>query len=217
MIKNNVQLKETLSVMDKINYINFLVDGYFDVDDDGDINYTPYFREINDISAFFSYCVTGLEFETITDRNGNKTLESVYQTVIKDKELMNLYSLAFASYIQNPLKIQLEEINSIVMDIVEFEKQKIIHAKRDSLAELVDLIAEKLETTNLEEVIGKLQKLADITTQDVVNEYMSSEYHKKNEKALFDSKNEEIKKLKEENIKLKNQISARNVVNNYTD
>ena len=221
MIKNDVQIKERLNIVDKINYINFLVSGYFDIDKYGNKKYTPYFREINDVIAFFTYCVTGLEFENVFDENGNKKMESIYKAVTSDEELMNLYSVVFTPYgsggYYENLQEQLQEINETVMDIVEFEKQKIIHGERErnSFAELMDVIVDKISKVNIDEAMKKIENFSNITKQDIINEYMKSDYHIQNEKSLFDAKQEEIRKLREENTNLRNQISARNVLSAF--
>lgn len=115
MVKNNVQVKEKLSVTDKINMTKGLVAGYFI---DGE--YTPYYSEINDIVAFFTYCVDGIEFSED---------ESIYASVVEDKELMAMYTGSGIPDLR-PYKLreQLDEIYTIVKDMVEFEKQRIIHS-----------------------------------------------------------------------------------------
>ena len=58
MIKNNVKVKDRLSMDEKINATIYLTSSYFI---DGE--YTPYYRELSDIVVFFKYAVEGLEFE----------------------------------------------------------------------------------------------------------------------------------------------------------
>ena len=174
MIKEYVKVKELLSEAEKINMTNFLFDGYFLSGQNGEIIYTPYFREINKRTAFFLYAVEGLTFEeqkdeygnAIIDETGESVMESVYDCSVTDTDLRKLYDGVFSS--QNNtyagLKLQLEQIDTDVRDMVEFKKLQIIHTKKDSLSELLSMFTRKLDSLdlndlNLEESIRTFQTL----------------------------------------------------------
>lgn len=122
MIKKNVQVKKSLSTIDKIMMTKELVEGYFVGGE-----YTPYYKEINDIVAFFTYCVDGVEFEYTEDEEGKKMRESVYNAVTKDSQLLDIYNSLDPNY-DGTLMAQIEAINNDVSDMVEFRKQCIIHS-----------------------------------------------------------------------------------------
>jgi len=209
MIKENVRVKERLSDVDRINIIKYLVAGNFTTDENGNTLYTPYFKKINDITAFFLYAVEGLTFEPNIDN-------SVYESIIGDNDLYEIYDFA------RERLFQYSEIDEMVKDMVEFEKQKIIHSysKKDSLSELLDAITEKVKgfdlgSINIKDAFDMLSKIPEngINADSVVDAYFDSDYHKEKEQELVDAKNDKIRELKEENQKLKNQWSGRNVIN----
>ena len=79
MIKEHITCKgiASLTLEDRINIINMIVNSYFQ-DDDGEIKYTPYFSEIGKIIAIAKYLISGISFD-----NG----ESIYDAVTNDEEL----------------------------------------------------------------------------------------------------------------------------------
>ena len=231
MIKNDVKKKKELTVIDRINMTNFLVEGYFT-----DGKYTPYYRDLNDIVAFFRYCVDGIEFEKD---------ESVYNSVINDPKLMELYYES-PNFLPPELRLQLEKIDSDVTDMVEFRKQCIIHASTkidDKVKEILDKESqnkdaelklmqetERLQKAQLKQV-EYANKIAEMMSpEDVVklnelmikngeydpnkvakylaDNYLNSEHHEENVKSILDSKNEKIKDLE----KYKKMYDARNVL-----
>lgn len=138
MIKNRPAIKKELSIEDKINMTKYLVSGYFISDE-----YTPYYRGINEIIAFFTYCVSGIEFETQKDTDGKPVKESVYLAVTGDNELMELWRKRNTNC-SATLKSQLNEIYNDVSDIIDFEKQKLVHSST-SVDKKVMKILEKEE------------------------------------------------------------------------
>lgn len=122
MIKNNPTVRKELSIVDKINMTKDLVSGYFVSGE-----YTPYYKEINDLVAFFTYCVNGIEFENKKDENGESVKESIYIAVTNDSELMEIWKKRNI-ICSTTLKSQLESIYTDVLDIADFEKQRLIHS-----------------------------------------------------------------------------------------
>lgn len=145
MIKSNVVLKDAMSLADKVKMTTELADSYFMQDkSSGEWQYTPYFSEVNIVTAFFLYCVDGLEFEKLPDENGNTVTESVYDAVIADDEVFRLYTeiveaareeerVQFESYEHKILLTQFLSVLTDVADMVEFRKQQLLHQKRDSV------------------------------------------------------------------------------------
>lgn len=147
MKKHNVTVKKSLSLTDKIQYSQFLAESCFREKEDGTTEYTPFFREVGEITAFFSCCVTGLELESTKDTDGNTRTESLYAAVTADEELMELYRLVLDSPKNGPYRTllsQLWQAKGTARELVEFRKQKLIHEKKDSLSALLDTFTEKL-------------------------------------------------------------------------
>lgn len=145
MIKKNVFLKDAMSLADKAKMTTELADSYFVQDKvTGEWQYTPYFSDVNIITAFFLYCVDGLEFEQHQDENGNPVMESVYDAVMADEEVFRLYTeiveaaqeeerVQFEAYEHKVLLTQFLSVLTDVADMVEFRKQQLLHQKRDSV------------------------------------------------------------------------------------
>lgn len=134
MTKENVQIKPSLSMEDRILMPQELAEGHFVTNTQGQIEYTPYYADMMLINIFFLHCVDGLSFDTIEDSAGNHVAENVYETVIKDDELMALYHEFFdwdgTSIEACPYKetvIQMYGILSDTEKMVEFKKQQLIH------------------------------------------------------------------------------------------
>lgn len=169
MIKNNVSLKKSLNLADKIKMTNELADSYFHQNTaSGEWEYTPYFADVNIITAFFLYCVDGLEFESLRyddgtfkmDDNGNPLMESVYELVIKDSELFPLYTDMmdaantadagkFEAYEHKTLLTQFLSVLADVTDMVEFRKQQLLHQKRDSVDVFFAALADMVKSVDL--------------------------------------------------------------------
>lgn len=169
MIKNNVSLKNSLDLVDKIKMTNELADSYFHQNTAaGEWEYTPCFADVNIIAAFFLYCVDGLEFEPLRyddgtykmDDNGNPLMESVYELVIKDSELFPLYTDMmdaantadagkFEAYEHKTLLTQFLSVLADVTDMVEFRKQQLLHQKRDSVDVFFAALADMVKSVDL--------------------------------------------------------------------
>ena len=109
MIKEHITCKgiASLTLEDRINIINMIVNSYFQ-DDDGEIKYTPYFSEIGKIIAIAKYLISGISFD-----NG----ESIYDAVTNDEELND--------WIKRILLTQeFQKIMDTVNDIVEYKKSE---------------------------------------------------------------------------------------------
>lgn len=168
MIKNNVKVKDRLSMDEKINATIYLTSSYFI---DGE--YTPYYREISDIVVFFKYAVEGLEFEKSTDESGEIVEESIYDCVVNDKELLNLYNRTMCSYDDNSIKKQFEEINTIVNDMVEFEKQRLIHKTTPIEEKVLEILDKESQRLDLQ---MKFLEEADILQKEQIKQ---TEYNNK--------------------------------------
>lgn len=76
MKKENMRIKENITISDKINVINYITDYYFT---DGE--YTPYYAGIAKIEAIALFFINGVKFD------GD---EYVYECVENDEELRKL-------------------------------------------------------------------------------------------------------------------------------
>lgn len=179
MKKNVVKIKGSLSLSDIITISNIVVDNYFTVNDvTGEINYTPYLRELSFVTSFADFVLEGVEFDEE---------DNIYESVIGDKKLNDLYydwTRTF-EYIQ---------ICSYVDDMVEFKKQQLIHNKKSSLDSLLNTITDVVkkmdESLNMNDISTLLPKLAKLgenfNQEDAVKQIINSISNKEKQQTAKD-------------------------------
>lgn len=161
MIKNNVRIKENITITDKANTIEYIVDGCFIENPEigsGYMDYVPYFYDMVKEVAFAKYLIEGLEFEKDED---------VYDAIHSDQEVMHLIDC-----LKTDNNILL--ILSTVKDKLEFEKQIVINNNRvifESIARNSDAIENKVK-----EILDKESKRIDMETKALKTaEFLSKE------------------------------------------
>ena len=114
MTKNDVRIKDNITIVDKIRAIEDIVSAYWT---DGE--YTPYYADMATVIAIVENFITGVEFEDD---------DVIYDLVNSDEELSSLV-YRFLDPTDNDIKYR--EIMYLVLEnveeMVEFEKQKVIH------------------------------------------------------------------------------------------
>lgn len=114
MTKNDVRIKDNITIVDKIRAIEDIVSSYWT---DGE--YTPYYSDMATVIVIVENFITGVEFEED---------DVIYDLVNSDEELSSLV-YRFLNPTENDSKYR--EIMYFVLENVEemvrFEKQKVIH------------------------------------------------------------------------------------------
>lgn len=114
MTKNDVRIKDNITIVDKIRAIEDIVSSYWT---DGE--YTPYYSDMATVIAIVENFIAGVEFEDD---------DVIYDLVNSDEELSSLV-YRFLDPTDNDIKYR--EIMYFVLENVEemvkFEKQKVIH------------------------------------------------------------------------------------------
>ena len=202
MKKDNVRIKENISFVDKVNVIKEIVASYFVAG-----NYTPYYRERATVIAIVNNFIEGIEFETE---------EEVYDSVCEDIEIMEIVEKFKTTH-------HMCMINKNVDDIVEFEKQRIIHGSSDleTIAEFCKMISNVLSNfSNLrldlitpeaievgKEFVNKMknQEITEETLANVISSII--ENHKMPETEIYEHQRlrieEQPKTLEEKENELK--------------
>lgn len=202
MKKDNVRIKENISFVDKVNVIKEIVASYFVAG-----NYTPYYRERATVIAIVNNFIEGIEFETE---------EEVYDSVCEDIEIMEIVEKFKTTH-------HMCMINKNVDDIVEFEKQRIIHGSSDleTIAEFCKMISNVLSNfSNLrldlitpeaievgKELVNKMknQEITEETLANVISSII--ENHKMPETEIYEHQRlrieEQQKTLEEKENELK--------------
>lgn len=225
MIKDNMRIKESITLQDRINAIETIVSFYFM---DGD--YTPYYKDEGEISAVIRNFIDGIEFE-----KG----ESVFSAYYNDEDLRKLVNMFILKpvdkepeseedeRIQNSIRElydMMETIREYVADKVEFEKQKYLHANPDldKIVMAADTIIDSFENfsrmnfeiftpENLEKAQKIFNKISEsgfeFTAENIVNVIRDASSFDMDEatKEIVDAKNSEIRELKEKIKKLESK------------
>ena len=116
MKKNNVKIKDNITIVDEISAIKNIASYYFT---DGE--YTPYYAEMGKVTAIAQNFLSGVEFDEE---------DYVYQLVMTNDDLykcVNKFINPSVSKTDAQYYSRMERIMKQVDDIVEFEKQKLIH------------------------------------------------------------------------------------------
>lgn len=225
MIKDNMRIKESITLQDRINAIETIVSFYFM---DGD--YTPYYKDEGEISAVIRNFIDGIEFE-----KG----ESVFSAYYNDENLRKLVNMFILKpvdkepeseedeRIQNSIRElydMMETIREYVADKVEFEKQKYLHANPDldKIVMAANTIIDSFENfsrmnfeiftpENLEKAQKIFNKISEsgfeFSTENIINVIKDASSFNMDEatKEIVDAKNSEIRELKEKIKKLESK------------
>lgn len=224
MIKDNMRIKESITLQDRINAIETIVSFYFVGGD-----YTPYYREEGEISAVIRNFIDGVEFEK------GESVFSAYRNDDALRKLVNMFILKPVDKepeseederIQNSIRElydMMETIREYVEDKVEFEKQKYLHANPDldKIVMAADTIIDSFENfsrmnfeiftpENLEKAQKIFNKISEsgfeFSTENIINVIKDASSFNMDEatKEIVDAKNSEIRELKERIKKLEN-------------
>lgn len=225
MLKDNMRIKESITLQDRINAIETIVSFYFM---DGD--YTPYYKDEGEISAVIRNFIDGIEFE-----KG----ESVFAAYYNDEDLRKLVNVFILKPVfedtddEEEKKTQdsirecynmMEIIREYVKDKVEFEKQKYLHANPDldKIVMAADTIIDSFENfsrmnfeiltpENLEKAQRIFNKISEsgfeLTTENIINVIKDASSFDMDEatKEIIDAKNTKIRELKEKIEKLESK------------
>lgn len=225
MLKDNMRIKESITLQDRINAIETIVSFYFM---DGD--YTPYYKDEGEISAVIRNFIDGIEFE-----KG----ESVFSAYYNDENLRKLVNMFILKPVfedtddEEEKKTQdsirecynmMEIIREYVKDKVEFEKQKYLHANPDldKIVMAADTIIDSFENfsrmnfeiltpENLEKAQRIFNKISEsgfeFSTENIINVIKDASSFNMDEatKEIVDAKNSEIRELKEKIKKLESK------------
>ena len=121
MLKENMRIKENITLMDKIDAVESIVSSYFQ---NGD--YTPYYADMAEIIAVVTYFIEGI---TLEDN------DNIYDLYEKDDELHKLVNRFISDdHLVNldiPEAVIMCWIRNLVYDKVEYLKENIIHSNPD--------------------------------------------------------------------------------------
>lgn len=228
MKKTLLKVKNDITFEDKLNAIDLILDAFWD-DDTGE--YIPWMEEPARILAVAKYFIEGYELE-----KG----ENLYKLYLSDDDLKGLVDNFInpdtdsrnGSY-KRYIKV-MDFVDKMVHDKLEWTKQNIIHAHPDMerIVECANVIIDSFKNfanldltaltpemiENGKTFIDKLKETGfDVSPENltkIVKDAAAFDIDKASQD-IIDAKNEQIKKLQEENRelkKVKGNFSARNVI-----
>ncbi len=206
MIKNNLRIKDNISLTDQIMVINDIVAAYFR---NGD--YTPYYAEMGEIIAVGTYLLEGYELE-----EG----ESIYTFYYTDQEVHKLIDMFINNSNQKSQNVAIMKfIREMVKDKLEFAKERAIHSRPmteeafvtlkqfmdvviDSFGNFANLNLSALSPEMIKNAQTVFQKMADsgfkMTEENIANVIKEAADFNMDDasKEIIDAKNAEIRELK---------------------
>lgn len=229
MKKSLLKVKNTITFEDKLNAIDLILGAFWD-DNTGE--YIPWMEEPARIIAVAKYFIEGYELE-----KG----ENLYKLYLSDDDLKGLVDNFInpdtdsrnGSY-KRYIKV-MDFVDEMVHDKLEWTKQNIIHAHPDmerivkgvnvfidAFENLANLDLTALTPEMIENGVSFMEKLKEsgfeINAENftkIVKDAAAFNIDKASQD-IIDAKNDQIKKLQEENKELKKEkgnFSARNVMN----
>lgn len=229
MKKSLLKVKNTITFEDKLNAIDLILGSFWD-DNTGE--YIPWMEEPARIIAVAKYFIEGYELE-----KG----ENLYKLYLSDDDLKGLVDNFInpdtdsrnGSY-KRYIKV-MDFVDEMVHDKLEWTKQNIIHAHpdMDKIVECANVIIDSFKNfanldltaltpemiENGKTFIDKLKETGfDVSPENltkIVKDAAAFDIDKASQD-IIDAKNEQIKKLQEENRelkKVKGNFSTRNVMN----
>ena len=228
MKKSLLKVKNTITFEDKLNAIDLILDAFWD-DDTGE--YIPWMEEPARIIAIAKYFIEGYELE-----KG----ENLYKLYLSDDDLKGLVDNFInpdtdsrnGSY-KRYIKV-MDFVDEMVHDKLEWTKLNVIHANpdMDRIVECANVIIDSFKNfanldltaltpemiENGKTFIDKLKETGfDVSPENltkIVKDAAAFDIDKASQD-IINAKNEQIKKLQEENRelkKVKGNFSARNVI-----
>lgn len=215
MIKENMRIKENITLLDKIDAVESIVSSYFTDDD-----YTPYYVEMAEVIAVVTYFIEGITFEDN---------DSIYDLYNEDKELRDLveqFIIDDISMMESTSELEIMRwVRNQVFDKVDFTKENIIHSNPDldTIVEAANVIIESLGNfsklnfeymtpENMDMIQNVLRKLNDSDlTIDSISKILKDAVGFDMDKAaaeIIDAKNKKITDLQ----KYKALDDAKNVL-----
>lgn len=164
MRKNNVKIKDNITIVDEISAIQSIVEYYFT-----DNEYTPYYADMAKTTAVAQNFLDGVEFEAE---------DYVYECVMTNDDLykcVNKFLVSSAIKSDAQYYNRMERIMKKVEDIVEFKKQKLIHntdAFRivgDMCLAIKDILDNYIQNTEISNKFIEDLKESGITEETLTN------------------------------------------------
>ena len=198
--------RNKLTIKDAIGFIERIVSSYFTEDENGNLTYEPYSGMLGEKTAFLEY-YTDYEFSDDMD---------------KDYEFICSLDIGDYGFLDRNTYIQYCELMEAAKKKVKYKKQVLLKEQTDGIYQLLITLSDKvrelnvpdLNTSNLNTFVEKFNN-TDFSSDSIVKAFLNSDYHKKQEAELLDTKNEVIKQMEngmEERI-MKRLFESRNVVN----
>ena len=230
MKKTLLKVKNTITFDDKVNAINYILNYFLDSETG---EYTPWLEEPARIIAVGKYFIEGYELE-----DG----EGLYNLYLSDDDLKSLIDTfvnpdheARSESVKECIKV-MDFVDKMVHDKLEWTKQNIIHAHpdMDRIVEGVNVFIDafknfaNLDITALtpemvKDGVSFMEKMKESGFEfnaenitKIVKDAAAFDIDKASQD-IIDAKNEQIKKLQEENKELKKvqtMYEARNVMSN---
>lgn len=175
--------KNSLTFKESLDFINEVVDSYFDTDDNGELIYMPFIGDIGLINAFLKY---------YTDYKFNDDVEKDYQFVC---------TISPYNYLKEINENQFLSLEDAIEKEVCLKVKQLENTRTDLISQLLKVVIDKvnsIEIPNIDE--DTLHKIVDMLNggfdeNKIVEAYLKSDFHDKKTRELLDEKNKKIVEL----------------------
>lgn len=177
IIKNSLTFKESL------DFINEVVDSYFDTDDNGELIYMPFIGDIGLTNAFLKY---------YTDYKFNDDIEKDYQFVC---------TISPYNYLKEINENQFLSLEEAIEKEVDLKVKQLENSRTDLISQFLKVVIDKVNSIEIpnidEDTLRKIINMLDggIDENKIVDAYLKSDFHDKKTQVLLDEKNKKIVEL----------------------
>ena len=175
--------KNSLTFKESLDFINEVIDSYFDMDDNGELIYMPFIGDIGLTNAFLKY---------YTDYKFNDDIEKDYQFVC---------TISPYNYLKEINENQFLSLEEAITKEVDLKLKQLENTRTDLISQLLKVVIGKvnsIEIPNIDE--DTLHKIVDMLNggfdeNKIVEAYLKSDFHDKKTQELLEEKNKKIVEL----------------------
>lgn len=175
--------KNSLTFRESLDFINEVVDSYFDEDENGELIYMPFIGIIGFTNAFLKY---------YTDYKFNDDIEKDYQFVC---------TISPYDYIKEINETQFLSLEEAIEKEVDLKVKQLENTRTDLISQFLKVVIDKVNSIEIpnidEDTLHKIINMLDggIDEHKIVDAYLKSDFHDKKTQELLTEKNKKIVEL----------------------
>lgn len=175
--------KNSLTFKESLDFINEVIDSYFDMDDNGELIYMPFIGNIGLTNAFLKY---------YTDYKFNDDIEKDYQFVC---------TISPYNYLKEINENQFLSLEDAIEKEVGLKVKQLENTRTDLISQFLKAVIDKVNSIEIpnidEDTLHNIINMLDsgIDEHKIVDAYLKSDFHDKKTQKLLDEKTKKIIEL----------------------